>query len=141
KPRANAVIAMDPSTKLWDCAIQANIPHRNGPVHGAAIGPHTRPSTKAPMYPAPPAVARRFFQLLGMSRSNAPNMLAANAKKSRLIPPTTQALERIEPNVFPVNAALTPRGTNIHTNPRTKAPERASDCRRLLASVAPNTLT
>jgi hypothetical protein len=105
------------------------------------MGPHTNPSTNAPRYPAPPAEARRFFKPLGISNSKAPNILAASARKSALMATMTHELESTEPKVAPVSAALRPNGTNMHTKPRTKLPDSAQASQRLLAFVAPKTLT
>src|SRR5262245_30769108 len=53
--------------------INAGRPVRDGPVHGAAMSPPTKPIANAPPNPLPPTWLSLVCQLLGKLRSNAPN--------------------------------------------------------------------
>ena len=96
------------------------MPVNTGPVQGEAMSPHTMPSTNAPRYPRPPTVASRLVSAAGNASSKAPNIEAAMAKNSTLIPTSTQLLCSTEPNMLPVRPAITPSGTNMATMPSTK---------------------
>ena len=57
------------------------------------------------------------------------------------MPPTTYGLLRNLPKMAPDSAAPTPSAVNITAMPRTKTDESPAACMRLLASLAPKTLT
>ena len=90
-----------------------------GPVHGAEIGPETRPIPNAPAGPVPPTVLSRFCRLVGSCRSNPPNMLTARASSRATIGRTTHGLPSHVPNAAPDRATASPRVVYRVAIPRT----------------------
>src|SRR5580704_13065728 len=126
-----------PSATSRVVAIQPRRPKRNGPTHGAATRPQTRPSRNAPRYPEPPTLDRRLLRLEGSASSNAPKRDVASARNTSAMAPTIHGLPSAEPKPLPVIAEATPIGANRHTMPSTNTSDSSAPCQRLLASLAP----
>src|SRR5262249_61048473 len=77
RPSEKENIESAPIVTFFVVAIHAIMPVRNGPVHGAAMRPMTRPRTNAPRKPTPPTVERRLLRLQGRASSNRPHNQAA----------------------------------------------------------------
>src|ERR1700722_3145318 len=118
-------MAAEPSATLRVVAIHESRPKRNGPTHGAATRPQTRPRTNAPRYPVPPTPDRRLLTLEGSAISKAPKSDAESDRNTTAIAATTHGLPSALPKPLPVSAEATPIGVNSATMPRTNVRDRS----------------
>src|SRR5882672_7154528 len=112
-----------PPTALPVVDTKPRRPIKNGPVHGAAMSPPTRPIPNAPPKPLPPTWLSLAWSPDGSASSNAPNIDRASARKRAISGNTTHGLCSCEPKLvaFPTSAMVTPSVAYVRPMPPTYA--------------------